>query len=48
MQEEKDTRNQKNGLTPKIDNSVHPILLIFAFSLDENQKYWMAYLYEKK
>lgn len=34
--------NQKTSLT------VRPILLIFAFSVDEHQKYWMAYLYAKK
>ena len=48
MQEEKKARNKKNGPTPKMDNSVRPILVIFAFSLDEHQKYWMAYLYAKK
>lgn len=42
MQEEKKACNQK------MDNSMCPILLIFAFSLDEHQKYWLAYLYAKK
>ena len=31
-----------------MDNSMRSILLIFAFSLDKHQKYWMAYLYAKK
>ena len=47
MQEEKSSQ-PKNGQTQKMDNSMCPILLIFAFSLDEHQKYWLAYLYAKK
>ena len=31
-----------------MDNSMRSILLIFVFSLDKHQKYWMAYLYAKK
>ena len=46
MQEEKKARNQKNG--PTMDNSMRSILLIFVFSLDKHQKYWMVYLYAKK